>query len=256
MEKFIIKKDKVILTIPAKQQNELYGKVSSIIDEWGEYQKPKVERISAGKMKLKIDHALANKFMELQKGNFCGICNHKLGEGHFGYVSQAMPGQEEIIIAVVCPNCFSHLVNVLDMLRRFNGRIKAKYWAGKKRLQEVIECPACECKGVIKGNKINWSNKESTYYGGGETKFVCKLKEGDRVKIIGGKDAGKKGTVCSGMFINTKRSFNVTRDGKFEKESSTATVELGDLVYLAKKVKKASFKKIKRLARKLKRRGL
>jgi len=252
MEQLKVKEGKVVIDVPVKLSNELKAKITQVINEWGDYKKPKVLFENGSMIRIGMDKALITHFDKLVKEGKCIICGKSIGDGRYGIVSQGMKADKEFKCALFCTRCFSVMAETIEVLKSFKGRVRIEYYAGKKRLQDFITCPDCSCKGeVIKNGDIEWHSKDTRYSGTRKIERECILKKGDRVRLPN----GKKATICSDIFVDVKKSFNVEKDEIKKGEHKIETFDIKQLSYLPAKVK-FSKKKLRRVLRSLKRRGL
>ena len=254
MEQLKVKEGKVVIDVPVKLSNELKAKITQVINEWGEYKKPKAELMENRRLVLQIDKSLANHFNKLVKEGICNGCRKTIENNEHSFIAQAhtMGSDKDkyLTFGLFCRKCFYVMADTLNVLQEFKGRARIVYYAGNKKLDKTITCPKCETIGTYKKDgSIEW-NKQN-FYGTVRPAHGHELVTGDRVRLPN----GGKAKICSDIFVDVKKSFNVEKDEIKKGEHKIETFDIKQLSYLPAKVK-FSKKKLKRVLRSLKRRGM
>ena len=128
MKNVKVKKDKVTFQLSEPLARQLMNRVQSVVDEWGEYQKPKFEETEHnGCFSITIDKALADRVEKFMLTQSCRVCNKEAKDiKSYLMISQFLSRHDmvkspllgrQMKMQRVCRNCF----NVLQQAVKFAG---------------------------------------------------------------------------------------------------------------------------------------
>ena len=136
MQKVDLIKDKVSIHLGEGVIKRLQNQIEQIVNDWGEYQKPKVKVFEEGQFALELDKAICSRINSLVKTAKCRLCGRKI-EGKHCIISQIQTNEynKKLLAHYICGSCYDWL----ELLIRFiKGDIKERFILFKKAGKKVV----------------------------------------------------------------------------------------------------------------------
>jgi len=136
MQKVDLIKDKVSIHLGEGVIKRLQSQIEQIVNDWSEYQKPKLLVHEEGHFELELDKAICSRITSLIKTAKCRMCGRKIKDRHC-IISQIQTNEfnKKLQAHYICGSCYDWL----ELLIRFiKGDIKERFILFKKAGKKVV----------------------------------------------------------------------------------------------------------------------